>query len=504
MASMKLSRLLYHLYDVALYSDIEITGLAIDSRKVKPGDLFFACKGTKLEGKHFIEEAVQRGAKAILEEVDSSLTPLRYYNNKIPILPVQHLKQYIGRIAATFYQHPTKKLKIIGITGTNGKTSCSYFIAQALQSLKTKCGIIGTLGSGMLGQITEGHLTTPDALTLHSLFAYFVKEKAKIVAMEVSSHSIDQGRINDIDFEIGVFTNLTRDHLDYHHTMEAYGETKKKLLVNPLTKYSVINADDEFGRTLLKQLNGNSKTAYAYTLNKDYFYKVGEKNVLYVDDIQLEPEGIRAKIFTPWGDGELVTPLVGQFNLSNVMATLATLCLLNIPFEQALKALQDLEPVPGRMQTFGGKGSKPMVVVDYAHTPDALEKVLTALRKHCKGRLLCLFGCGGDRDDGKRPLMAQIAEQLADYVVVTDDNPRTEDPQKIVNDILRGFIHQEKINIEHNRSKAIADIIQYATADDCVLIAGKGAETYQQIGNDKLPFSDIQKVMESLNARMAQ
>lgn len=489
----KFSELLYHLYDTPLYVDPEITGIALDSREVKPGYLFFAYKGTQQDGREFIPDAIKNGAVAVLAEVDSKYTPV-HLHDEVPILPVDHLNQRVGEIAAKFYGEPAKNLKIVGITGTNGKTSCSHFIAEALKKMHISCGVIGTLGSGLYGDIKLGNLTTPDAIAIQRTLADFVEQGAEAVAMEVSSHSIDQGRINGIEFEVAVFTNLTQDHLDYHGTMEAYGAAKKKLFESPLTKFTVINADDNFGKHILTSLS--NENMFSYSLSPP----LGEKtNVVYVDDIQLTHAGIQAKVFTPWGNGEIKTSLMGEFNLSNILAALTSLCLLKVPFEAVLHALNYLSPVPGRMQVLGGRGVKPLVVVDYSHTPDSLEKALVALRQHCEGKLYCLFGCGGDRDRGKRPLMAKIAEQYADHVMVTDDNPRTEDPIQIVDDIMQGFSEPNKIIIQHDRSNAIRDIIQYAKVSDCVLIAGKGAETYQQVGTTKIPFSDIEKAMENLN-----
>lgn len=488
---MKLSLLLDKTDFVPSSTDVEISGLALDSRKVKPGDLFFASRGTHLDGREFIEEALRRGASVVLAEASESLLK----NNKI--LVVEDLKAKISEIAARFYGDPSKALQIIGITGTNGKTSCSHFIASALSQLNRPCGIIGTLGNGVYGNITPGTLTTPDPINLQKILADFRDQKIKTVAMEVSSHSIDQGRINGTRFDVGIFTNLTRDHLDYHGTMEAYGAAKKKFFDYPLLKQAVVNLDDAFGEKIASSLEGVKKVI-GYSIDRQKKFSIP---VVYADEIRLNASGIAANVFTPWGEGELRSKLIGRFNLSNLLAVLAALCLIDIPLAAALNCLSALTSVPGRMQTFGGKDG-PLVVVDYAHTPDALEKVLAALKVTCEGKLHCVFGCGGDRDRGKRPLMAAIAERYADAVVVTDDNPRTEDPKQIVRDIIPGFAHPDKIIIEHDRSKAIRDVIQCASRGDCILIAGKGAETYQDIGGVKIPFSDVELVREIVNARL--
>lgn len=468
--------------------DIEINNLALDSRLVKPGDLFFALKGTHLDGNQFIKDAIQKGAQVVLTDSD-----IKSSEGSVPIISIPGLNKKIGLIASRFYNAPSKQMKVVGITGTNGKTSTSHFIAAILHELNKSCGVIGTLGSGLYGHVKETGLTTPDAITLQKTLAEFLKEDAKYTAMEVSSHSIDQGRINGIDFAVSVFTNLTRDHLDYHHTMEAYGNTKKKLFESDASRYAVINSDDAFGKQIISELR-DKKLLYVYGMNEISYRDVP---VVYAENIHLDLDGIRAEVHSPWGMGELRCGLIGKFNLSNLLAVITTLCLLEIPLEAVLSAIAKLKPVDGRMQTLGGK-DKPLVVVDYSHTPDALEKALAALRHHCQGKLYCVFGCGGDRDRGKRPIMAKMAEQYSDQVIVTDDNPRTEDAEQIFNDIRAGFAHPEKILMQHDRAQAIRETIQMAQPGDCILIAGKGAETYQIIGTTKNPFSDVEQVELSL------
>ncbi len=466
-----------------LPEDIELSQLTLDSRLVKTGDLFFALSGTHLDGRQFIADAISKGARAVLTD---GLTFDLSWQGKVPLLTIPDLKNLTGKLAAKFYDYPAKKMQMMGVTGTSGKTSCTQFIAAVLNHLNIPCGVIGTLGNGLYGHIEAGSLTTPDAITLQKTLAQFVKQGAKMTAMEVSSHSLDQGRVGGIEFDVGIFTNLTREHLDYHKTMEEYGAAKKRLFDQ--ANYAVINADDAFGRDILQSFN-NRQNTFAYASSSDA--------QIHAENIKLTSSGITAQIITPWGNDELETSLVGQFNLNNLLSVITALCLLDIPLTSIIQAIRVLTPVAGRMQTFGGN-NKPLVIVDYAHKPDALEKVLVALRQQCQGKLYCVFGCGGDRDRGKRPMMARIAEQYADYVIVTDDNPRHEDPAQIVEDILQGFEDRSQVVIQHDRSKAIDDVIRSSQTGDCILIAGKGAETYQIIGDQKHPFSDIDKVKEVL------
>lgn len=496
MHSISLLQLLDGIVRVSPSHDVFITGLALDSRLVKPGDLFLAYRGTSSDGRLFINQSIANGAKYVLAEKDSAF-PTSYVEAGVPVVVVERLSQKVSEIAARFYGHPGEAQTIIGITGTNGKTSCSHFIAAMLQDLHKPCGVIGTLGSGVYGNMKPSNLTTPDPITLQHMLASFLAEGVRYVAMEVSSHSLDQGRVNHIPFKVGIFTNLTRDHLDYHGTMEAYGNAKAKLFAFQTMDTAVINADDVFGLHLLQSLQSVRKSLkmYAYTVQPSTI-EVGVPCVS-TTHVRRDAAGISANIVTPWGEGELRAKLMGDFNLSNLLAALTALCSQGIPLAQVLQAIASLTPVPGRMQSFGGD-KKPVVVVDYSHTPDALEKALSALRKHCQGKLYCVFGCGGDRDKGKRPIMASIAERLADVVYVTDDNPRTEDSASIVSNIMQGFSRPDQVIVQHDRSKAIRDVIQYAKMGDCILIAGKGAETYQQIGESKIPFSDIDQVKANL------
>lgn len=471
--------------------DYNLTHISLDSRSIKTGGLFLAVSGHALDGKNFIASAEANGAVAVLAEEKS--TP-QY--KKIPIIYVENLRKKLGNIANYFYDHPGDALKIVGVTGTNGKTSCSHFLAEALQLLGNSCGIIGTLGNGLYGHVKYASLTTPDALALRELFANFSAQQCKYISMEVSSHSIHQDRINDINFAVGIFTNLSRDHLDYHGTIEAYAAVKKSWIKNAAVKQAVINADDAYGREIINELRA-TKTVIAYTL--DEAYSNADIPIVRAKNIMSHSAGRKFSILSPWGNADIVLPLVGRFNISNVLAVFASLCLLGFSFESVISVLSKLHSVSGRMQKLGGN-EQPLVIVDYSHTPDALENVLSELRMHTqgKGKLFCLFGCGGNRDRGKRPLMARIAEKYADVVVVTDDNTRHEKSQDIINDIMLGFNQPKNIQVISDRGIAIKHIISLATTGDCVLIAGKGGEDFQLIGDQKIPFNDVQIVHETL------
>ncbi|KAF1056452.1 MAG: UDP-N-acetylmuramoyl-L-alanyl-D-glutamate--2,6-diaminopimelate ligase [Pseudomonas delhiensis] len=467
--------------------DVLIRELTLDSRAVKPGDLFLAVPGAQHDGRAHIADAVAHGAAAVAYESEGAeaLTAVG-----APLVAIRGLAAQLSAIAGRFYGEPSRGLDLIGVTGTNGKTSVSQLLAQALDLLGERCGIVGTLGNGFHGQLQSGRHTTPDALALQGTLAHLKQAGARAVAMEVSSHGLAQGRVAALDFDIAVFTNLSRDHLDFHGSMQAYGEAKATLFAWPSLRCRVINRDDEFGRQLIGE--AHESRLLDYSLDDAAAY-------LHCREVRFSDAGAEAHLVTPQGEGLLRSPLLGRFNLSNILAVVGALLGLEYPLGDILRVLPQLQGPVGRVQRLGG-GEKPLVVVDYAHTPDALEKVLQTLRPHVKGQLLCLFGCGGDRDRGKRPLMAEIAERCADRVVVTDDNPRTEDSARIIEDIRVGFAHPEAIAFVPPRAEAIARIVAEAAADDVVLLAGKGHEDYQEIQGVRHPFSDLDHAAKALSA----
>ncbi|SDZ25008.1 UDP-N-acetylmuramoyl-L-alanyl-D-glutamate--2,6-diaminopimelate ligase [Pseudomonas sp. NFIX28] len=467
--------------------DLLIRELTLDSRNVRAGDLFLAVPGGKFDGRAHIADALQRGAAAVAYEVEgATVLPI----TDVPLIPVKGLAAQLSDIAGRFYGDPSRNLNLIGVTGTNGKTSVTQLVAQALDLLGQHCGIVGTLGTGFYGSLQSGMHTTPNPIAVQATLADLKKAGAKAVAMEVSSHGLDQGRVSALAFDVAVLTNLSRDHLDYHGTMEAYGSTKAKLFGWTDLGCRVINLDDEFGRLLAGDEQDSRLITYSLEDPRAY---------LYCREAQFDDEGVRATLVTPQGEHHLRSTLLGRFNLSNVLAAVGALLGLDYALDEILRVLPKLEGPAGRMQRLGG-GSQPLVVVDYAHTPDALEKVLLALRPHAKGRLLCLFGCGGDRDRGKRPLMAEVVERLADGVLVTDDNPRTEDPAQIFDDIRAGFSAVDKVEFVSGRGLAIARLVAGASADDVIVLAGKGHEDYQEINGVRLDFSDLVEADRALTA----
>jgi len=465
--------------------------LCADSRAVAPGDVFVAYPGARADGRRFIADAVARGAAAVLWERQGEAGESAI---AVPNVPVDDLQACAGWIAHLAYGRPSEKLWTVGVTGTNGKTSVSQWIAQAFERLSRPCAVVGTLGCGFPGRLEESLNTTPDALTLHRLFAGYLTQGAQAVAMEVSSIGLHQGRVNGVHFDVAVLTNLTRDHLEYHGSMEAYAAAKEPLFATPGLKAAVLNLDDALGRKLARDLSGSGIAVSGYSLYADSGAE------LVAERLAATPSGLRFTARTPQGRAQVEAPLLGEFNASNLLAVLGVLLASGVPLERATAVLGGLTSAPGRMQAVGGDG-RPLAVIDYAHTPDALDKALAALRGTAGargGRLVCVFGCGGNRDPGKRPLMGEVATRRADATILTSDNPRDEAPQAIIADIARGAPDARTIP---DRAEAIRAALAEADARDVVLIAGKGHEPYQEISGRRLPFSDAECAAAALAQR---
>jgi UDP-N-acetylmuramoyl-L-alanyl-D-glutamate--2,6-diaminopimelate ligase len=483
--SMSVRDLLQGRADAGVAGDIIVRGLTLDSRRVVADDAFVALAGAHAHGITFAPAASARGAAVILADtagIAASASDVRHPEGA-PVLWIDGLREQVGAIASHFFGEPSRALHVVAVTGTNGKTSTVQLLAQALQHAGHRAATIGTLGAGLHGAIRAGERTTPDAIAVHGLLAEFRDDGASHAAMEVSSHALDQGRVNAVAFELAVFTNLTRDHLDYHGTMAAYGAAKQRLFSWPGLGAAIINVDDAFGRTLVATLAADVR-CLRYGVEHDDADVVAR-------NVQTSASGLDFRLVTPWGEGDVGTRLLGRFNVSNVLAVAACLGRLGFSFTAIRDALATLDPVAGRMNRLGGNGAQPLVVVDYAHTPDALEQALTSLRAHCAGRLLCVFGCGGERDVGKRPQMGAIAESLADFLIVTDDNPRGEDGDRIVEQIAAGLQVPQRAMVERDRAAAISLAITSARPGDVVLIAGKGHEPYQEVAGMRLPFDDL-------------
>ncbi len=464
---------------------VSVSALTSDSRLARPGVAFAAYPGAAQDGRSFIPQAIAEGAPAVIWEEDHFLWDPAW---QVPNLAVPGLKQRLGEIAACVYGDPSSRLHMIGVTGTNGKTSVTHWIAQALNHTGMPSAVIGTLGNGFAGQLTPASNTTPDAVQLQEALARYVSEGAHACAMEVSSHGLHQGRVNGCRFNVAVLTNLSRDHLDYHGSMEAYAAAKAQLFAWPGLEHAVLNMDDAFGQMLSAKAAGAKVVGYGF--------RQGE---VVAEACKEGRDGLVLSLNTAWGRGELKASLLGRFNAYNLLAALAALLVSDVPFEEACAALEKVTPPAGRMQMLGG-GRQPLVVVDYAHTPDALEKVLATLRPLAgEGRVICVFGCGGNRDKGKRPLMGRAASQGADLLFVTSDNPRNEDPLAIIADILHG-VKTDTARIESDRARAIFEAVGEAGVDDIVLIAGKGHEDYQEAQGLKMHFSDVEAAQKALEA----
>lgn len=457
-----------------------VSGLTLDSRRVRRGDAFFALRGSQGHGIQFAASAVQRGAQVVLAEAPV----VDVAGLDVPVLWIDHLHEQVSEIAARFHDRPSESMRVLGITGTNGKTSCVQLLAQALTLLGHRAASIGTLGAGVHGQLHAGERTTPDAISVQALLADFRDAEVSHVAMEVSSHALEQGRVAAVDFELAGFTNLSRDHLDYHGSMEAYGAAKARLFAWPGLQAAVINVDDAFGHQLAAQVPDGVKVVR--------FSASGDSDAdVAASEIVTSAEGLNFQLRTPWGTRPLGSHLLGRFNVANLLTVVACLGALGESLSRIVNVVEQLQPVSGRMSRLGGVHGQPLVVVDYAHTPDALEQALSALRAHCAGRLICVFGCGGERDAGKRPLMGEIAARLADVAIVTDDNPRGEDGDLIIAQIVAGMTAAPAMTVQRDRAVAIAQALTLARSGDVVLVAGKGHETYQEGADGKRPFDDM-------------
>jgi UDP-N-acetylmuramoyl-L-alanyl-D-glutamate--2,6-diaminopimelate ligase len=473
--------------------DFEVSGVEMDSRRVSPGDLFLACKG---QGQHHglahLGQALQRGAAAIAWEPASGwMRP----EIDIPEIAVDHLAQRVGEIASRYYGEPTRQLFTVGVTGTDGKTSTAYLIAQALDRLDLPCAYLGTLGYGRIGHLDAATHTTPDPVTLQRHFSQMREQGAKAAAMEVSSHALDQERVSGVHFDAALLTNITRDHLDYHGTIENYAAAKRKLFERPGLKAAIFNRDDahglrwaqEFGDiAVVYGLDGETPQAQRYVLGRK---------------LQLLDNGLAFDIDSSWGAARLECRLLGRFNAYNLLAALAAILQSGIFLQKAVAALNESQTVPGRIEGYRGTGAMPLVVVDYAHTPQALEQILKAVRAHTAGRLWCVFGCGGDRDRGKRPLMAAAAARFADELIITDDNPRSEQPEAIVAEIRAGLPGGHPARVIHDRAEAITAAVRAVGRNDAVVVAGKGHEDYQIYGGQTRHFSDREFVAALVGGR---
>jgi UDP-N-acetylmuramoyl-L-alanyl-D-glutamate--2,6-diaminopimelate ligase len=486
--------------------ELQVSDVTLDSRAATPGALFLACRGRTHHGLEFAAEAIARGARAVLYEPEGAPRARAQLGARAFVAAVPGLSTRAGVIADRFFGEPSSRLTVAGITGTNGKTTCAWLLAQALQRCRRPAGYIGTLGVGMPPEVTATLHTTADVVTVHRQLAALASAGAECVSMEVSSHALDQGRVSGVRFRTAAFTNLTRDHLDYHGTMEAYGAAKARLFHWPGLASRVINIDDPFGAALaaaMARLQPQAATASAGRLvvtTRVAGAVALPEGAQYVRAarVQAEPGGLTIDIESSWGAVQLPVRLVGEFNVDNALTVLAVLLAWDFPLREAARALSQARAASGRMEMFGGRGRSPLAIVDYAHTPDALANALRAARLHCRGQLRVVFGCGGDRDAGKRPLMGRIAAELADDIVLTDDNPRREDPQRIVADIVGGVLPSAPLTIEHDRALAIRIALERSAPDDVVLIAGKGHEDYQIVGSERRAFQDQAVVTDEL------
>lgn len=491
--------LLEGLVDADLLSSLDVSGVCADSRLVSQGVLFLARAGMSGHGLDYVTDTQLQQCGAVLAEESRYWSreriEERMKNMATPCFVMPDLSDAATIVAARFYDHPAQGMRITGITGTNGKSTCVWFMSL----LGGSCaGMIGTLGSGRPDRLLATTHTTPDSITLQQRFFQLRNMNINDVAMEVSSHALVQGRIAGLQLETAIFTNLSRDHLDYHGDMDAYGAAKQRLFQNAGLQHVVVNIDDPFAHNMLKLVSPGVERAVASISRTPDELRLLASHWICATDIELTVSGCEFQLRSSWGDRACKLATYGRFNISNLLEVAAARLLQGMPFKTLLSRFRTLTMPPGRLERFTARSGL-VALVDYAHTPDALESVLGALREHCAGRLIVVFGCGGDRDTGKRPLMGEVAERLAQHVIVTDDNPRNESPERIVDDILKGMRAPAAATVIHDRRKAISTAIDIASDGDMVLVAGKGHETMQLIGSRQIPFSDRETVRELLD-----
>ncbi|WP_052691979.1 UDP-N-acetylmuramoyl-L-alanyl-D-glutamate--2,6-diaminopimelate ligase [Teredinibacter purpureus] len=488
-----------------LPSDPCVDNITLDSRDVSLNALFIAVSGENVDGRDFIDQAIAAGASVVVAEADGTKEGSLQYSEGVPILSVTELNQKVGLIAAQFFNHPSNRMAVIGVTGTNGKTTCAQLIQQMFQLLGEKAATIGTMGYGAdLSSLTTTGLTTPDAISCQKILYTLAERNVKYTSLEVSSHAIVQKRHLGIQFRSAVFTNLSRDHLDYHGTMESYAAVKAELFQNPQLRYVVVNADDAVGHNISTAAVPLSVESIRYRVctTKGVKPTSSVKNLVIAYDLTFSAEGIQGQVITPWGDGEFRSTLIGLFNVYNLLASISVACCEGYPLEKVLAATEKLAPIVGRMQKVEHGYSTIAVLIDYAHTPDALEQALMSAREHTSKALWVVFGCGGNRDRGKRASMGRAAISMADHIIVTSDNPRNENPMDIIGDIVADVATADNMYIEVDREKAIGLAVSNAKDGDLILIAGKGHETYQILKGETVSFSDYDTAVTALDNRM--
>ena len=480
-------------------SDVYVNNIVLDHRKANPGDLFIAYQGLSSHGLLHAQGAIDKGVSVILwdGECEHKDEILQTVSRSALCLHCENLKQVSGVIASRYHDRPSRELNVIGVTGTDGKTSIAHFIAQCLDSHDVHCGVMGTLGNGFIHDLHPTGLTTADALKVQESLAEIKDAGAKHVVMEVSSHGLDQGRINGVEVKTAILSNFSQDHLDYHDTIEEYAQAKKKLFSVPGLKTAIINLDDEFGRELAKDCKSRL-CVWGYSMQSDIQQTCECADYIIVTEkIEATETGYRLSVKTPKGSGSFDINLLGYFNVSNILASLAALLVSEVTFEEAIRKLSTVHPVSGRMEIIAVP-DRPIVIVDYAHTPQGLTAACSAVREHFSGDMWCVFGCGGDRDKSKRPLMAKVAEKYADHIIVTSDNPRFEKPELIIEEIMSGFVKLDNVEVMQDRKSAIYKAVQAAKVGDVILLAGKGHEASQIVDDVHIAFDDRRVARESL------